>query len=531
MTDNQRYIKCTTSDSRALLSCKARGIGFTALLTYGLLSGQQVIAKDAPAAATVFAAYTLVAPVKQVPSGLLARAVVPAGVSCPMLHANHGNNRGKALWHDEEMTERKAPESTRPAFTAVRVCEAMIPKDALEARIGPFTIPARLPKQMSRIAVFGDTGCRVGQQDCTDPEQWPLARIAEHIAAAKPQVILFLGDFFYREIPCPDIQTRWCGGTPAPIPTYGFLDTDYSWIADALIPMRSVFSTAPLLVLRGNHEACKSGGNGYFLFFDPRRDTAAVCTPKSLGGDVPINSITDPWSTVLPIRPDWKLQLVLVDSASPYQGDFDVISHGTDWAEANRASFQRAAELTQRQRGVESWLLVHRPIFGVAYKTPCPNSSSGGCYLWSSVPVTAASYGLLDHYNLILSSHLHLTQAAQIPGQPPQLAIGNGGTALYDDVPYPIPVSGPLEGVQNLPPWVTSVYPPAQSLWTAVRHGYVLLYPGAQRGHWTWQHHAPDGKQFARCVQAGKTLDCRLDKPIPSDRASDPIGHRTRPGH
>lgn len=523
MTDNQRYRTCTTSDSRALSSCKAKSIGFTAFLIYGLLSGQQVIARDATeaatAAATVFAAYTLVAPVEQVPSGLLARAVAPAGVSCPMLHTSHGPVRGQARWHVGAMTERRAPENTRPAFSAVRVCEAMIPKDALEARIGPFTIPARRPKQMSRIAVFGDTGCRVGQQDCADPEQWPLAMIAEHIAAAKPQVIVFLGDFFYRERPCPDGQTRWCGATPAPIPTYRFLDTDYSWIADALIPMRSVFSTAPLLVLRGNHEACKSGGNGYFLFFDPRLDTSAVCAPKSLGGDVPINSITAPWSTVLPIRPDWKLQLVLVDSASPDAGDFEVISHGSNWAEANRASFQRAAELTQRHREVESWLLVHRPIFGVAYKKPCPNSNSssnsGGCYLWSSVPVTAASYGLLDHYHLILSSHLHLTQAAQIPGQPPQLAIGNGGTALYDDVPYPIPVSGTLEGVQNLPSWVTAVYPPAQSLWTAVRHGYVLLYPGAQRGHWTWQHHAPDGQPFARCVQADKTLDCRLDKPIP----------------
>lgn len=489
----------------------SRGIGLSGLIVSGLLIGHPAVANDTAEAASVIAAYTLVAPVEQVPSGLLARAVVPAGVECPILRAHHGNGRSQPVWHAAKMTERKAPQTTYPAFAAVSVCEAIIPDHALAARIGPFDLPAGLPKSIHRIAVLADTGCRIGQQDCSDPEHWPLARISVSIAAAKPDIIFYLGDFYYRGLACPEDQTSWCGSTPAAIRGYNFQDTDYSWLADALIPMRPLFSAAPLLVLRGNHEDCPGGGNGYFLFFDPRRDTASVCAPKSQGGDVPVNSITPPWSTELNIRRDWTLRLALVDSASPFTGDFEVMTQGIDWAKANRASFVRADEMTKPRRGTESWLLVHRPAFGLADKKTCTGSkaNANGCLLWSSVPTAAASYGLLDHYHLILSSHLHLAQATQIPGQPPQLVIGNGGTFLYPDVTYAVPENGPLDGVSNLPAWVTRPYPPARSIWTAVRHGYAMLYPEQQVGHWTWRHYAPDGQEFARCLQGDRTLDCR----------------------
>jgi len=50
---------------------------------------------------------------------------------------------------------------------------------------------------------------------------------------------------------------------------------------------------------------------------------------------------------------------------------------------------------------------------------------------------------LLSHYNLILSSHLHLAQAVQIPGQPGQMIIGNGGTQLDPPTGYETPGFGP----------------------------------------------------------------------------------------
>lgn len=472
----------------------------------------------------VFVAYTLVAPVAQVPSGLLARAVVPAGGTCPVLRVKKGSG-GSTAWFKVPMSERRPPDTTYPAFSAVRVCEAAIPRHSLAARVLGRDIPAHMPSRIKRLAVLGDTGCRVGQQDCSNPDRWPLARTAERIAEGKPHVVLFLGDFFYREKPCPADQWQWCGSTPEPIEGpapdfFKFSDTDYSWLADVFIPMRPLLAAAPLVVVRGNHEACSRGGNGYFLFFDPRRDTANVCAPSVTGGPVPVNSITPSWSADLKIRPDWRLRLAIVDSASPEKrGDYDVVSYGINWAEAYRPFFAQAAGFTAPQADVESWLLTHRPVFGIAHETaPDLCLGAASCTLWTSVPNQSAAYGLLDNYSLILSSHIHLAQSTQIPGQPPQLVLGNGGTHLETEVDYSLPLAGgPLTGVKDLPAWVTQPYPTATSSWTDVRFGYAMLHPGKRRGEWRWQHMTPEGRVFAQCEQAGRSLDCasRVAHPEP----------------
>jgi len=489
---------------------------FILVLSAVLLYGTQATANAGDQVNNVIAAYTLVAPVEQVPSGLLARALVPAGGTCPVLRVSKSSG-GVTVWRQITMVKRNAPETTYPAFTAVQVCEVAIPKNSLKARVVNQYIPARLPSRVSRLAVLGDTGCRVGEQDCSNPDKWPLAKMSERIAQAKPQAILFMGDFFYREKQCPLDQWAWCGSTPEPIETpeagfFKFSDTDYSWIADVFIPMRPMLSAAPLVVVRGNHEACSRGGNGYFLFFDPRLNTANTCAPSFVGGPVPINSITPTWSTDLRIRADWRLRLAVIDSGSPEKrGDYDVVTYGTNWADAYRPHYLKAAELTSPQAGIESWLLTHRPVFGIAYEAvPELCLGAASCTLWSSVPQQAAAYGLLDNYNLILSSHIHLVQSTQIPGQPPQLVLGNGSTNLDPSVNYSVPtVGGPLTGTADLPIWVTQPYPNAISTWTDVRFGYAMLFPSKRRGEWTWKHMTPEGKEFAQCDQVNKSLTCQ----------------------
>jgi hypothetical protein len=203
--------------------------------------------------------------------------------------------------------------------------------------------------------------------------------------------------------------------------------------------------------------------------------------------------------------------LAVVDSASPEKrGDYHVVTFDINWAEAYRPLYVKAASITAPERGVEAWLLTHRPVFGIAYETvPDLCLGAASCTLWTSVPNQSAAYGLLDNYNLILSSHIHLVQSTQIPGQPPQLVLGNGSTNLDPVVDYSIPlVGGPLTGVKNLPAWVTQPYPTATSTWTDVRFGYAMLYPGKRKGEWTWKHLTPDGKEFAQCDQADKSLHC-----------------------
>ena len=57
-----------------------------------------------------------------------------------------------------------------------------------------------------RIVVFGDTGCRIEgkrAQACNNPNEWPFPKIAAIAARAKADLVLHVGDYLYREGPCP----------------------------------------------------------------------------------------------------------------------------------------------------------------------------------------------------------------------------------------------------------------------------------------------------------------------------------------
>jgi len=208
-----------------------------------------------------------------------------------------------------------------------------------------------------------------------------------------------------------------------------------SWIADALTPMQPVFDAAPILMVRGNHESCARGGIGFFLFFSPQRSTALQCAASSVDGAVvvPINDITPTWNVIWQVgtsdEDSRTLTLEVVDSA---YGRVDVVDA---FAATQRPSNIAAANHVAKSRPDEAWLLTHRPIFGLM---PTQFFPSGGS-AWASADQTAASQGLHGGYGLILSSHMHVAQAVNIPGQPGQIVLGSGATQLYPATGYATP--------------------------------------------------------------------------------------------
>jgi hypothetical protein len=452
------------------------------------------------------------------------------------------------------MVERPLPDNTSMAFLATRVCEAPLPKGALSASVGGQVIPAKLAGTIKKMAVFGDTGCRMkktNDQDCNTPESWPLAQIAESIAEKKPQITLFLGDFFYREFVCDPYLTLTCGASPPPLdinhdynsttnpfPKYPFSDTAYSWLADVFVPMRPIFSAAPLVVVRGNHESCQRGGVGYFRFFDPHLGNVQLCSPvprldekgqqivktiETIVDGTPVtysypqwktapDTVTDSWATAFKVGAGRYLRLAVVDSA--YGWDYEVAS---TW-EALNVQYRAAQNLSApsqliKGKSAENWLLSHQPQFGV----DCAPEDFSPLCKWVSETQTAAAYGLLGHYNLLLSSHIHLAQAVQIPGQAGQLILGNGGSSLQpegiEDYP-PFLTYGPLQAptgelVEGVPAGMTAYPVPEKPMWTARRFGFAMAVPGKKKTQWTWTHFGPDGKEFARCDQTGQSLDCQ----------------------
>lgn len=451
----------------------------------------------AVAAAPPIAAYSLAAPRSLAASGLVARAVVPAGAGCPDLVAD-----GRSL----RMNLRSAAANTGSAFAPITVCERTVPAGSTRVTVGGTAIPAAMPGRVRRIGIFSDSGCRVKPgdpvQDCSSTEAWPLAGIARRVAGSSPDVVVFTGDFFYREGPCPDGFQDYCGASPPPVPGMPFTDSAYGWIVDVLVPMAPVLHAAPLVVVRGNHEDCWRAGNGYFLLFDPRPTTANWCAPVADGsGALSARAAppTDPYPIDLPVAKGRTLRLVIADSAPG--SDIRV----TPEAAVLRPAYSKANDLAVARAGRESWLLVHRPIFGLVSSTLV----SGTGTPWTSVDQQAASVGLLSRYRMILSSHIHLAQAVQIPGQAGQLVLGNGGTELDPATGYDMPTYGPLQNAVGTP-LITGVppYPAPVAEWTDVRFGYAMAVPSAAAGRWSIRVRTDAGTLMATCRVAGRTLGC-----------------------
>jgi hypothetical protein len=184
---------------------------------------------------------------------LIARALVGRADECPTVEWG-----GKA----EAMTLR-APGRIE-AFG--KLCEKKMPLgDALQVRVrmgGAVLLEQQVTRRPERIAVLGDTGCRItyyADQGCNDQKTWPFASVAASVANQQPELILHLGDYYYREVPClasnPDC-------TPGP---YG--DREQTWRVEFFEPARPLLARAPWVFARGNHEDCARGGYGWAYYF------------------------------------------------------------------------------------------------------------------------------------------------------------------------------------------------------------------------------------------------------------------------
>jgi hypothetical protein len=362
------------------------------------------------------------------------------------------------------------------------------------------TIPARIQRGLDEIAIFGDSGCRIRggtSQDCNSPKTWPLPRVARSIARERADLVIFLGDFHYREQECPEASNDACGGSPAPLIGAPFTDSAWSWVADSLIPMAPILRSAPLVVVRGNHELCDRGGNGYFLMFHPGFGNGSACAPSSWGVAPVVYEPT--WSTDLSIAGGRSLRLITVDSANGNDTRID-----DSIAAMQRPLFDSARDMAEGAN--ESWLLTHRPISGLVSTELLP-VPPGTATPWSSVTNTYSSFGLLNRFDLMLSSHLHLAQAVTVPSLPPQVVLGNAGADPEPTAGYGIPTYGPLTDGEGNPLAPGMEIPTATSLHTWVEFGYAIATPAGQG--WRLEFKDVSGRRFASCVAQERDMSCR----------------------
>ena len=300
------------------------------------------------------------------------RAIVTAG-ACPSLEIG-ARAIPLALRSD---TETGFPD---------RVCDVALPANATGARVDGVALPA-IPKAPATIAVFGDTGCRLKGtevQACNDPVRWPFPTIAKDIAAAHPDLVIHVGDYYYRETPCP--AGIDCTNSP-----HG--DNAASWNADWFVPMAPLFAAAPLVLVRGNHEDCTRSPRGWARYLSGL--PIVSCLAHEPVGFVAFDNL-------LLGNVDDTLEVTEFSNNPPVFGvdeaQVDAHAAGTDRA---------------------TWLLVHRPP--VAYEAT-----------HQGVP------NLGPHLAAVLSGHIHTFGAYTLASEPPQVIVGVGGdnlAALAEIVP------------------------------------------------------------------------------------------------
>jgi len=230
------------------------------------------------------------------------------------------------------------PRASRSAEFPVLVCEAVLPAATTKATIAGQ--PLALPKpHLHRVVIIGDTGCRIVDgsggkrpriQNCEDATVWPFMSIAQKAAQAKPDLIVHVGDYLYRETACPADMP--CKGTP-------FGHTWQGWEADFFRPANPLLSAAPWIFVRGNHEDCNRAWQGWFLFLNPAAIPAA-CEIHS-----PPYSVKTGGS-----------EFVVVDSAS---------AADDSPKPASIAAYQKDFEQIAAMKLVNAILVTHRPMWGV----------------------------------------------------------------------------------------------------------------------------------------------------------------------
>lgn len=393
---------------------------------------------SSPARAQVIAAW-----VQYVTDGTEVRAVISG--ECPGIEFD----RQATL-----MMQRAAPTDHHPN----RVCYARVPAGTKSIHLAGITLPVPVNTTPEHIIVMGDTGCRVSAkhglyQACNNSSIWPFEKIAGSAATFSPELIIYTGDYIYRESPCP-AGNKGCAGTP-----YG--DNQATWEADWLLPSHPIRTAAPIVFLRGNHESCARAGNGWFRYLDPRPYTGQC------------QQTTAPW-----LMEAGSLRLVILDT-SDLKG-----------ADKKTLSGLYAEQLVETDVLLEGpgWLVTHRPFWGFG----ADDDTGEPVKLTDVLQDAARRAGMPREVRLLIGAHLHLAEILGFGRQrPPQLIVGNSGTEL-------VPETVPPEYIDGLKILNQRVF---------YQYGFVSMEPAAEKD-WNIVFRDVEGRAIQRCLFSGGIVDC-----------------------
>jgi len=397
------------------------------------------------------------------PQGPVARAVYKHATDCPSLTVDKSS---------QQMNVRAAAQTGKKAAFPVLVCELLLPANTTSATLGKQKLPLP-PSKLSAVAVIGDTGCRLKAdksntrdtdheedgkfQDCDKKSKWPFSTLATSVAKQKPQLLVHVGDYIYRESPCPK-GDKGCKGSP-----YG--DNWDTWKADFFKPAAPLLAAAPWIATRGNHEICSRNGACYMLFLDStlaQNQTPPACVDLIGQFSVTVGS----------------QQFFVLDS-----------SNAPDDCPTACESAPYAAQFAAMQPTNGAWLVSHRPVWGFKNK---------GVSLNATLQAALAQWQgkLPPGLSLALAGHIHIWEALSFKDQrSPQLVLGNGGTMLTHAIKQPL--TGMSIG------GTTVSYGNAVDKW-----GFTIFTPNKDASSWTATYYSTKGNDKFSCSLTPTAVSC-----------------------
>ena len=383
---------------------------------------------------------------------------------------------------------RSAPADSKPSVFPLLTCEKEIPPGTGSATLGALSLP--LPRQeIKRIVVIGDTGCRLKKSDhafqaCNDARRYPFARVAAAAAKWKPDLVVHVGDFLYRENECPPGNSG-CANSPW---GYGW----DAWQADFFGPAAALLKAAPWVMVRGNHESCARAGQGWWRMMDPRRllqgrDCNAAANDTN--GDY-----SDPYA----VRLGGDAQLIVLDTSNTPGSAIPP----EDIRRIKYRDLYDSLEVLSRQA---SYNIVadHHPLLGFA----ATQDTHGAVTLLPGNRGLQSVFGTINpllmppRIDMLLSGHIHLWQEVSFSSpHPTQFVAGFSGT-MEDPVPLPArlpPGATPAQGavVEHHSSWVNGF-----GFMTMERKG---------PGQWLVKVWDSAGRQRNTCNVDGRHSSCEL---------------------
>ena len=386
------------------------------------------------------------------------------------------------------------PVDTKPSAFPVTVCEATLPKDAKTRLNAAYVGGHRLPLPVAeprRIVVLGDTGCRIKKtenayQSCNDPDAYPFAQVAASAAAYKPDLVVDVGDYLYRENACDDAHPG-CKGS---VWGYGW----DGWNIDFFKPGAKLLAAAPWVASRGNHESCNRAGQGWWRFIDPRPLVAGRDCNAAKDDDV--GDYSDPYA--VPIGGG--AQFIVMDSSNTKNSAFKPDSHA---AKVYADNFRKYEELAAK--APYSIMVEHHPILG-----PAAGIAKGQMQLYPGNVGLQSAWGPLKanmtppNVKLLLSGHVHLWEALSFSSDhPAQFVAGFSGT---QEEMVPVPETLPA-GYEVAPGAVVDNYSSF-----IIGFGFMSMTRIGDTDGWDIEVHGRDGKVLNHCKVLGSKSVCDMGR-------------------